>query len=325
MLKGILNRNVRNAFDETPEADATLSERERMSRAGLRAAYVGILGREPDASGFASNLRFFEDAEFEDAMATVLGTFLKGPEAAPILMSHLVNRMHPEVAKHRIANLPTFRHLVSLGWNCMPSSLFKRHGLKRYSLPFDWIFGGPDVVDHMIRDEFRELMSPRNHLHVPVEKRPSPNLGLCDHRFYLENFGVKDMFNHYDPSIPEDRGYLGRCVYRFKKLYDIDEPKLYVATVKDEKYSPQVASRLNDAIHANSKNAKLLFVRLGTAPTGSLTPSVTSEKHGANFEVVRFLGLGSLADVIFPNMLDEAAFMWMILRHDIQPSDTIPG
>ncbi|KVF22963.1 hypothetical protein WJ06_10425 [Burkholderia cepacia] len=297
-----------------------LSERERMAHAGLRAAYLGVLGREPDTEGFEDNLRFFEEAKFEDAMTAVLGTFLKGSEAAPILMSHLVNRMRSEVAKHRITDLPTFRHVVSLGWNCMPSSMLKRHGLKRYSLPFDWIFSGPDVVDHMIRDEFREMMSPRNHLHVPVERRPSPNLGLCDHRFYLDNFGVKDMFNHYDPSIAEDRGYLGRCIYRFKKLYELDEPKLYIATVKDEKYSPQVASSLNDAIHAKSKNAKLLLVRLGAAPIGSFAPIVTSETHGRNFEVVRFLGLGNLTDVIFPNMLDEAAFMWMILRHDIQPS-----
>ncbi|WP_333986739.1 DUF1796 family putative cysteine peptidase [Burkholderia cepacia] len=324
MLKGIFNRSGISAVEKAPATDVETSEREQIASAGLRAAYLGILGREPDEAGFADNLRFFDEEKFEDAMSTVLGTFMKSSEAAPILMSYLVNRMRHETAKHRITNLPTFRHLISLGWNCMPSSTFKRHGLKRYSLPFDWIFSGPDVVDHMIRDEFREMMSPRNHLHVPVEERPSPNLGLCDHRFYLENFGVKDMFNHYDPSIAEDRGYLGRCIYRFKKLYALDEPKLYVATVRDEKYSPQVASSLNDALHANSKNSKLLFVRLGAAPEGSFTPIVTSEQHGRNFEVVRFLGLGDLTDVIFPNMLDEAAFMWMLMRHDIQLSATIP-
>ncbi|RKP47741.1 DUF1796 family putative cysteine peptidase [Pararobbsia silviterrae] len=325
MLNRMFSRGVSQVVADAPVAEVASSEHERLARAGLRAAYLGILGREPDAPGFKDNLRQFADASFEDGMTRIVNGFVQSPEALPILMSHVVHHMRPEAARHRVSKGPTYHHAVSLGFNCMPSRVFKQYGLKRYSLPFDWIFSGPRAVDHMIRDDFGEMMSPRHYVPIPVEARGSSNLGICDHRFYLDAFGVKDMFNHHDPSKAEDRGYLGRCVYRFKKLYELDEPKLYVATVEDDAYVPHEASSLNDAIHARSRKAKLLFVRLGNAPEGSLAPIVTSEQHGEDFEVVRFLGVGRVDDVVFPNMLDEIAFMWMLLRHDIVPSNTIPG
>ncbi|MGH1573446.1 DUF1796 family putative cysteine peptidase [Methylobacterium sp. P31] len=109
--------------------------------------------------------------------------------------------------------------VVGLGTLCLTSHTLKQMGLKKSSMPFDWIFSSPEMVEHAIRDDFKEFLDRDNLKDIPVELRPDPHLYQADNTFYRDNFNIKYIFNHHNPELSEDDyNYFRRCVDRFRSL-----------------------------------------------------------------------------------------------------------
>ena len=206
-----------------------------MSRHGLNRArprdkdafvtdlYLGILGREPDAEGFAHFRHRLGPRPTFRAGAQLLRTVVGSEEAR--------QKRENDLWMWRRATPPpqqAVRAVFSLGTHCLTSMVLKANGLKQSSGPFDWIFSSIGAVAHCIEDDFTTFLDPAQHEAIPLEKRTVPDANLCDHRFYRDKHGVHTMFNHRDITRPADYAYYERCVARFRAALRSDDRTLLV-------------------------------------------------------------------------------------------------
>ena len=111
------------------------------------------------------------------------------------------------------AKKSTFNDYVSLGQNCMASWYLKQVGLKKRSLPFDWIFSSLDIIEHTVDDKFSIFLDPDYFIKGKV----------TGHRLYHQN-----MFNHKSPLGEDNYSYYKRCCERFLKLLTSERQTLFV-------------------------------------------------------------------------------------------------
>jgi hypothetical protein len=122
--------------------------------------------------------------------------------------------------------------VLSIGAQCMTSTLLKAIDLKLYSGPFDWIFSNLRMVCDCIEDDFATLLDRRHLVQVPAEIRHTPDSCFADHRHFQRRYGLTTMFNHYDPTRPDGYAYLERCVDRFRAALTSGRPHLLLAIVE---------------------------------------------------------------------------------------------
>lgn len=119
--------------------------------------------------------------------------------------------------------------VLSIGAQCMTSTLLKAAKLKRFSGPFDWIFSNLRMVCDCIEDDFATFLDRDQLQPLSIEQRHEPNLGFADHIFYRRRYGLNTMFNHYDPIAADGYAYLERCVGRFRRALTSGRPHLLLA------------------------------------------------------------------------------------------------
>ena len=100
---------------------------------------------------------------------------------------------------------------------CQASQFFKDNRLKRFSLPFDWIFSSPNIVIDCINDDFAKFLDKQYYINSW-----EPH-GMCGHSYYHPN-----MFNHHDVRLEHNHQYFTRCVDRFRKVLKRPESKLFL-------------------------------------------------------------------------------------------------
>jgi len=220
--------------------------------------YAGVLGREPDAQGFADHVnRLGLFPRFKDAQE-VLATFVNSEEAR--------RRRDRELRSWLPAGDPDsagepVRAVLSLGTHCLTSMTLRIFGLKRFSGPFDWIFSNPQMVAHCIEDDFRTFLDRNQYERIPPEKRITPDANLCDHRFYRDQYDVRMMFNHRDVTKPEHQAYYRRCVDRFRDAIRADHRTLLVMITECHMMGEEDFKRLCAAL-APFDRAELMVVRV---------------------------------------------------------------
>jgi hypothetical protein len=211
--------------------------------------YKAILKRDPDPEGLQGHLNRLGSApSFEDA-ASLVFDFATSKEASELVAL----RRRSDAMTHT-----SFKHILSVGTHCITSNTLKRFGLKKYSGPFDWIFSNIAMVAHCIGDDFSIFLDRNLHSIVPPEERQIDGANFCDHLFYLENFGVRFVFNHFDVSKHEYYEYYVRCVDRFRSAINSSEPCLLVCI--SENASERDFMTLCDSIEGRG-NIKLLCAR----------------------------------------------------------------
>ncbi|ABQ70344.1 hypothetical protein Swit_3999 [Rhizorhabdus wittichii RW1] len=123
----------------------------------------------------------------------------------------------------------SYDSVLSIGAQCLTSTMLKAAGLKRYSAPFDWIFSNLRMVSDCIEDDFAVFLDRRHLKPVPVEQRHTADSCFADHDHYRRRYGLNTMFNHYDPVSAEGYAYLERCVARFRAALASGRPHLLLA------------------------------------------------------------------------------------------------
>lgn len=117
---------------------------------------------------------------------------------------------------------------MSFGTHCYVAALLRRAGLRRFSGPFDWIFSSPGMARHCVEDDFKTFLDRTHYVPVPIEQRANPHFFRCNHTFYLQEYGVKWVFNHHNAWEDDDYAYVQRCVDRFRRA--AQQPTLLVQT-----------------------------------------------------------------------------------------------
>lgn len=282
------------------------------ARALVTAGYRVILGRDPEPTMLNQYGERLAHQRSEQDKSAFLAGLMASDEALKYNARTLLGRIG---LTPRGKERPVIEHVVSLGWNCLPSMTFKRHGLKRYSLPFDWIFSGPVAAQHMIEDDFRTLLDPQHYEAIMVDGHRR-----CQHRFYKAEMYVDRMFNHYDPTQPEGLSYLTRAVERFRRLLASSAPKLFVMTVPQDKYGYTNVLELHRMLAARTKNIRMQVV-VFDPPSGGLTPTMEPIHVGGPLEVLRFGPVANMHEATFEDPLDETVFLRVLSRYELRLTD----
>lgn len=104
-------------------------------------------------------------------------------------------------------------YIVSLGCSCNVSYFIKMLNLKRFSLPFDWIFSNCKMIIDILNNNFEDFINTKY------------IIGKSRHIKYHEK-----MFNHKNMTNETNIEYYKRCITRFQKIINSEKNKLFIHT-----------------------------------------------------------------------------------------------
>ena len=136
-----------------------------------------------------------------------------------------------------------FQSVLSIGPQCLTSTLLQRAGLKTFSGPFDWIFSSLDMVCDCIETDFADFLNIDFLKPIPPDRRPDPSVGFANHLLYGQRYGLSSIFNHYDPRDAERYAYLRRCVKRMRAALASREPQLLLAIGRRDAFATEPIER----------------------------------------------------------------------------------
>jgi hypothetical protein len=199
---------------------------------------------------------------------------------------------------------------VSLGQNCNASWYLKAAGRKDASYPFDWVFTSPEIIMHILKDDFQQFTDPS--LLVPI--------GMdAGHRTYHAF-----LFGHRNPaSSSADLAFLHRCIERWHALIQSDHHVVFLTVVLNEHnkrkrfangfqnqfklpidQKPTDFKPMMDLIRTRHPKAKFLFVEQYT----DAIPELKLVDHSKEMAWIRFASKGSNTGVRYLNEFDDTLF-----------------
>ncbi|WP_419825642.1 DUF1796 family putative cysteine peptidase [Sphingomonas sp.] len=211
-----------------------------------------------------------------------------------------------------------FVHAVSLGTNCYAAWLLQGLGLRRGSHPFDWIFSTPAMVLDILDDDFRHFLDPAEH-----ERGGEP--GRCRHRSYQARFGVEWVFNHHDPTRPEDARYFRRCVDRFRAVTGGPDKTLLLMINIEAPVTPELFAQLCDAVERCGPDNTMLCINVGCA-RDVLAMGMAEPFQIGRHRLRTYRSTSEIDGVRFANPLDDLVLRGatMQFRFDLPPARDDP-
>ncbi|MFW7266970.1 DUF1796 family putative cysteine peptidase [Gluconacetobacter sp. Hr-1-5] len=89
---------------------------------------------------------------------------------------------------------------IPFGTCCLPAKTIETLGLRRFSLPMDWLFTTNPMLVHCINDDFSTFLDKKYYSFIPLHERPwGEDHSFCHHSFYRENHNANFVFNHFNP------------------------------------------------------------------------------------------------------------------------------
>ena len=104
-------------------------------------------------------------------------------------------------------------YIIALGCCCNVSYFIKKLSLKRFSLPFDWVFSNCKMIIDILHNNFEDFIDTKY------------IIGTSEHKKYH-----KIMFNHKNMTQKKNIEYYKRCITRFQKVINSSKKKLFIHT-----------------------------------------------------------------------------------------------
>ena len=284
----------------------------------ITAAYRSVFGREPDPPGLETYRDFLGD-DPASRLGDMLDVLLASSEAWSRFIDPLtLVQVRSDV---RTVGAREVARIVSLGSRCNVAQHLQDFGLRKASLPFDWIFSTPEMVVHCLEDDFSLFLQPDQYQSIPIWRRTVREFNLCDHATFRDDYGIQAMFNHRDPTFVDDYLYLQRCVERFRRIQASEDPTLFLLVSDTHPNAEEAYIRLFYALErACSGPVALLFVSVnGEASDGPL-PHVRTRRVDGGHEMVLFDSVGPLGGTRFDSAADATALEALLLRYRLASS-----
>lgn len=218
---------------------------------------------------------------------------------------HLSRILHDAIQQFAPPLKPT--GAISLGTHCYTSWVLKSAGLKTASMPFDWLFSSSRMIRHCLDDDFATFLDRDFYRPVPIEEREAPSANVCQHLYYLENFGVKFVFNHRDPTTDVDYKYIQRCVERFRLAARDEGRKILFTTFRDHAYFAQEFFALRDTASRYFRNCFLVGAAI--KPATGAPPQTEWIARDENSALMMFSPASSWMGLEFQSYFDDIALM----------------
>jgi hypothetical protein len=286
----------------------------------VRDLYRAILGREADSEGARVYESLIRRIGPERAIPRMLRAFLRSAEyrrrADALAISHINTTLASQ--GDQLINGQPVSHLVSLGSFCLPALIFRDNGLRRYSLPFDWIFSTPRMVRDCLTDDFKEFLD-RQHYRSVSQQRKEPG---AEHELYRERYNLPTLFAHRDPTHETDYLYLTRCVTRFRQLMHSEDAKLFLLIQRANHDLTNEFPLLVEALSGTTTNFDLLCIELLDPTERGLSALVPVARTG-NHALYRFTPSSYNAQGGFlPDKLDEWTLLRLVYRYKLTLKDS---
>ena len=281
----------------------------------VRELYWVVLGREPDSEGAHTYESLIRKIGPERAISRMLKAFRRSTEyrerATAVIASHF-NATLASQGHQRINDRPV-SHLVSLGSFCLPGLIFRDNGLRRYSLPFDWIFSTPAMVRDCLADDFAGFLDRRFYRSISHD-RQEPG---AEHDLYRERYQLQAIFAHHDPTQERDYQHFTRCVARFRQLMRTEDSKLFLIVGRANHNLMNEFPLLIEALNRATTNFVLLGVELLDPIEPGLSSVVSLVKTG-DHALYRFTPSAfSPVGTFLPDKLDEWTLLRLIYRYKL--------
>lgn len=281
----------------------------------IRELYRGLLDREGDAGGVSAH---GANLHAGAPLHRLIGDFLRTTEFQQRQSERLISGFLRKTA----GGDEVVNHVLSLGIACFTASILRRGGLRHFSGPFDWLFGSPAMVEHILADDFATLLDPRQLVaHPPFERGGAAR---CQHLYYRDVCGFPDskpVFNHHNPLEARDRAYFERCIGRLRRLLRGNSGSLLLQLTSVLPDSPERFRSLASVIDRAAPAAHLCVVAI-TAPTGRLTPGAAVWDRAGKHKLLYFEPVTAMGDLGFPDPFDELVLLRAAtsgFRLDLQP------
>lgn len=274
----------------------------------IRDLYRAVLGREPDPDGMQTYESLIRRIGAERAVPKILKAFRSSAEYDARTASLAVSYIDSEMAARgsELVDGRPVAHLASLGSFCLPGNIMRNHGLRRYSLPFDWIFSSPQMLIDCLEDDFAVFLD-RRHYRSISESRWNPG---AEHDLYREKYGIPAVFAHRDPTRDEDYLYFTRCIARFRQLLRSGDPKLFLIMGRPNHDLPNGFPRVLELLSRMTTSFVLLGIDI-LDPTGDGLCALTQIAQIGTHSLHRYLPSSYHAEgAYFPDRIDD----WNVLR-----------
>lgn len=288
-------------------------------KAVVRDFYQRILSRNPDPIGAKIYESLIDRIGLVRAIPEMIGAFLESDEYRRRLSADVAAQINSAIfsnGEQLINGLPV-SHIVSLGPFCLPSIILQNNGIKKYSLPFDWIFSMPHLVVDCLADDFDVFLDRRYYASIS-HSRKDPG---AEHSFYRDRYGITELFAHRDPTREEDYQYFVRCANRFRRLLRNSDAKVFFAVGRPAHDFASTFRTLLDALNRVTTNFVLLCVEVADPVepgVTSLTPVIKAGDHAFyRFTPSSFDG----ARGVLPEKFDEWTILRLICRYRINLKD----
>jgi hypothetical protein len=286
----------------------------------VRDLYRAILGREPDSEGARAYESLIRKVGTDRAIPKMLKAFRRSAEyrgrADALAVSHINSTL--ALQGDQLIDGRPVSHLVSLGSFCLPSLICRDNGLRRYSLPFDWIFSTPRMVRDCLADDFAEFLD-RSHYRSVSHLRKDPG---AEHELYRARYDLPALFAHRDPTRETDYLYYTRCVTRFRQLMRSEDAKLFWLIGRANHDLTNEFPLLVEALTRATTNFVLLCVELLDPTEPGLSALVPVTRTGSH-ALYRFTPSSYNAQGGFlPDKLDEWTLLRLVYRYKLTLKDS---
>jgi hypothetical protein len=285
----------------------------------VRNFYQTFLDRPPEPAGALHYEGLINRLGLAKALPEMLTSFLNSEEFERIQASRArqVAYTFATYGDLLIEGMPV-SHVASLGTHCLGSTILKNAGLKKYSLPFDWLFATPQMVLDCLTDDFTTFLDRRDYQST-TESRCTPS---ADHEHYRDRYG-EWVFAHRDPTQDDDYRYLVRSVERFRHLLASTDAKLFVMVSRAKYDLPAAFPYLIEALERRTVKFSLLGIHLadhtGQPGISAVEPIAQQGEHS----LYRFTPSSNEHGIgYFPDRLDEWTILRLICRYRFSLKDS---
>lgn len=126
---------------------------------------------------------------------------------------------------------------IPFGKHCGPATILRDCGLRRESLPFDWLFALPEYIKDSLDTDFAKWFDPDNLVHF---KHPTWGNSMTECISYPIDYESEDtlvFFNHHNLTDPEVQKTFKKRIQRFKDIIASDEKIVFLTTASQDELS----------------------------------------------------------------------------------------
>jgi hypothetical protein len=124
-------------------------------------------------------------------------------------------------------------YIIPFGSNCIPAVIINRSGgLRKFALPFDWVFAYPEHIKRSLDTDFEEWFQTEHMtLEMGIGDVYSTNHALYPLTEEHYKYGSKGFFEHFNMLDPINQDKYKRAIVRFKEVIESDERIIFLTTI----------------------------------------------------------------------------------------------